>query len=186
MPRAGLSTEVIVEEAARVVDQVGRNRLTLAELAKRFGVAQPSLYKHVDGLEDLHRLLSMKVMYDMGDIIRRASTGKAGADALRAVANAYRSFALAHPGHYTYVFRTPTPGDTQFAAATDDVLSVLYAVFEGYGISGEDVVDAARFVRSTLHGFVRLELDGGFEMPYSIDRSFEHLIEATDQALANW
>lgn len=186
MPRAGLSAEVIVDEAARVVDEVGRDRLTLAELAKRFAVAQPSLYKHVSGLDGLHRLLSIKVMRDLGDTLRRASTGKAGSDALRAIAAAYRGYARRHPGCHAYLLRAPDLADRDLAEVTADVLSVLYAVFAGYDITGEDAVDAARFVRSVLHGFVSLELGGGFEMPQSVERSFERLVTAADQALTNW
>ena len=62
MPRAGLSPDLIVSEAARLADEVGRDRLTLTELAKRFGVAQPSLYKHVNGLDALQRLLAVRVL----------------------------------------------------------------------------------------------------------------------------
>jgi len=59
-------------------------------------------------------------------------------------------------------------------------------VFAGYGITGNRAIDAARFVRSTLHGFVSLELGGGFELRRSVDRSFQRLIAATDQALTGW
>ncbi len=88
-----MSADVIVTEAARLVDEGGRDRITLAELAKRFGVAQPSLYKHVTGLEGLHRLLAVKVTREVADTLRRAGTGKAGPDALRAIAKAYRDYA---------------------------------------------------------------------------------------------
>lgn len=186
MPRAGLSPDVIVTEAARLIDEVGRDRLTLAELAKRFGVAQPSLYKHVTGLEGLHGLLAVKVVREVGETLRRAGTGKAGPDALRAIAKAYRDYAMAHPGCYGYILRAPAPGNDDLEAAAAEILSVLYAVFAGYGITGDDAVDAARLVRSTLHGFVSLELGGGFEMARSVDRSFERLVAATDQALTGW
>jgi AcrR family transcriptional regulator len=186
MPRAGLSPDVVVDEAARLVDEVGRDRLTLAALAKRFGVAQPSLYKHVDGLDGLHGLLAVKVLREVGESLRRAGTGKAGPDALRAVATAYRDYALGHPGCYTYVLRAPAPGDDDLEAAATEILSVLNDVFAGYGITGDVAIDAARFVRSTLHGFVSLELGGGFGMPRSVDHSFQRLVAATDQALAAW
>lgn len=186
MPRAGLSPEVIVSEAARLVDEVGRDRLTLAELAKRFGVAQPSLYKHIDGLEDLHRLLAVKVVRAVGDTLRRAGTGRAGSDALRAVATAYRDYALAHPGCYAYILRAPAPGEDDLEAAATEILSILDDVFAGYGITGDGAIDAARFLRSTLHGFVSLELGGGFKMPRSVEHSFQRLVAATDQALAGW
>jgi AcrR family transcriptional regulator len=186
MPRAGLSADVIVREAARVVDELGGDRLTMAELAKRFGVAQPSLYKHVNGLGGLQRLLAVKVAGAVGDALRRAATGKSGPDALRAIAHAYRDYARAHPGRYTYILRAPGPGDRDFEAAADEILSVLNAIFSAYDITDDDAVDAARFVRSTLHGFVSLELGGGFAMPQPIDHSFERLIRATDNALTTW
>jgi AcrR family transcriptional regulator len=186
MPRAGLSSDVIVSEAAALVDETGRDRLTLAELAKRFGVAQPSLYKHVDGVDALHRLLTVKVLREVGDVLRRAATGRAGPDGLQAIAQAYRSYALAHPGCYSYILRAPEPGDDELTDAGNEILSVLYDVLAGYGIKGNDAVDAARYVRSALHGFVSLELGGGFKMPRSVDHSFRRLVAATDQALASW
>ena len=59
-------------------------------------------------------------------------------------------------------------------------------MFTGYGISGSDAIDAARFVRSVLHGFVSLELGGGFGMPQSVDSSFDRLVAATNRALSDW
>jgi AcrR family transcriptional regulator len=46
MPRVGLTHERVVAEAAVVADEVGLESLTLAAVAKRVGVAIPSLYKH--------------------------------------------------------------------------------------------------------------------------------------------
>ncbi len=181
-----MSPDVLVAEAARLVDEVGRDRLTLAELAKRFGVAQPSLYKHVSGLEGLHDLLAAKVATDVGNNLRRAATGKSGAAAVRAIAKAYRGYAKDHPGCYAYIVRAPTPGNDDLEAAASEILSVVYAVLAGYGITGNDAVDAARFVRSALHGFASLEIGGGFEMARSVDRSFDRLVTATDKALTGW
>jgi AcrR family transcriptional regulator len=186
VPRAGLTPDVVVDEAARLIDETGLERLTLSELAKRFGVAQPSLYKHVDGLEGLHRLLAVRVLRELGATIRRASTGKAGADAVTATAQAYRTYAVAHPGRYAYLLRAPEPGDAASAAAAAEILSVFDAVFAGYGITGAAAVDAARFVRSALHGFVSLELGGGFGLARSVDASFERMVAALNHALAAW
>ena len=56
-----------------------------------------------------------------------------------------------------------------------------------YGIEGEsDLVDAVRFLRSALHGFVALELAGGFAMARSTDTSFDAAVAGLDRALAGW
>jgi AcrR family transcriptional regulator len=175
-----------VDEAARLVDEADGERLTLSALAKRFGVAQPSLYKHVDGLDGLNRLLTIRVLREIGEILRRASTGKAGAEAVTALATAYRAYALAHPGRYAYVLRAPAADEDAWEEAAAEILSVFDDVFAGYGIEGADAIDAARFLRSTLHGFVSLELGGGFGIPQSIDASFYRLVTATNHALQAW
>ena len=186
MPRAGLTSDVVVDGAAQLVDESGSERLTLSELAKRFGVAQPSLYKHVQGLDDLNRLLAVRVIGEVAETMRRATTGKAGADAVSALADAYRAYALAHPGRYPYILRAPAPGEALLAAAATEILSIFDDVFAGFGITGTDAIDATRFVRSALHGFVSLELGGGFGMPYSADNSFRRLVAATNRALSDW
>ena len=40
----------------------------------------------------------------------------------------------------------------------------------------DELVHRVRTVRSAVHGFVSLELSGGFGLPQDIDESFEHLI----------
>lgn len=186
MPRAGLSTEVVVAEAVRLVDEVGPQRLTLAALASRFGVALPSLYKHVGGLDDLHGRLAVVAARDLADALRRAATGRAAGDALAGVARAYRAYASAHPGCYAYLLR-PRPGDPAHAEATGELLDVLAEVLAGYAVTGEDdVVDAARLLRSALHGWVVLETTGGFAMTREVDLSFEVLVASLDRALATW
>ena len=173
-------------EAVRLVDEVGPQRLTLAALAQRFGVALPSLYKHVAGLDDLHGRLAVVAVRDLGDTLRRAATGKAGADATTAVAAAYRRYARDHPGCYGYLLR-PRPGDEEHARVSGEILAVLYDVLSGYGVTREaDAVDAARFLRSALHGWVALETGEGFAMARSVDRSFDRLVDALDNALAGW
>jgi AcrR family transcriptional regulator len=186
VPRAGLSTEVVVAEAARVVDEVGPGSLTLAVLAQRFGVAQPSLYKHLRGLDDLHGRLATLAARELGAELRRAVTGLAGEQAVHASAVAYRRYAREHPGRYRYLLR-PRADDEEHARASAEVLEVLYAVLAGYGLVEEDdLVDGARLMRSTLHGFVSLDLEGGFAMSRSVDRSFDRLVGALHTALTAW
>lgn len=184
MPRAGLSAELVVEEAARLVDAEGADRLTLAALAQRFGVAVPSLYKHVGGLEDLHGRLALRAARELVTALRRAATGRSGAEAVAAVAHAYRANARAHPGTYAYVL-APRAGDDEHARASEELLEVLAEVLAGYGITGDDdLVDAIRMLRSTLHGWVGLENAGGFAMSRSVDRSFDRLVAGLDAALS--
>jgi AcrR family transcriptional regulator len=186
VPRAGLTTDTVVAEAARVADEVGHERLTLAAVAQRFGVALPSLYKHVDGLDGLQRSLAVLATREFGVALGKAAVGRARGEALEAMASAYRDWARRHPGRYAATVRAPDADDEDHLAAAAEVLEVVDAVLRGYGVTGEDAIDAARTVRSALHGFVALELAGGFGLPRDVDRSFERLVQALGDALEAW
>lgn len=173
-------------EAAALADEVGFDQISLAALAGRLGVKVPSLYKHVDGLPGVRRGITVAATRQLGDVLGTAAMGRSGGDALVAVADAYRRFALEHPGRYAATVRAPAPEDDEHLEAANAVLAVVLAVLAGYGLEGDDAVDAARALRSTLHGFAALEGTGGFGLPRDVDRSFERTVRALDRALADW
>ncbi|WBO63865.1 TetR/AcrR family transcriptional regulator [Streptomyces camelliae] len=186
MPRPGLNLEIVVAEAARLADEVGLDHLTLTALAQRFGVATPSLYKHVGGLDDLQRHIATRAVRELGDAMAAASVGRARSDALRAMADAYRDYARAHPGRYAATLHAPGAADTEHITASDALLRTVFAVLHGYDLGDDDLVDATRAIRAMLHGFVALEAAGGFGMPQDIERSYARLIDTLDTVFTAW
>jgi|BarGraNGADG00212_1021973.scaffolds.fasta_scaffold40965_2 AcrR family transcriptional regulator len=185
-PRPRLSTASVVDAAIELVDQQGRGALTLAAVAKRTGVATPSLYKHVSSLESLQQKVSARVTGELARALTTAIAGRSGEDALRWVAHAYRDYALAHPGRYPMTQRVPDPEDPEHLAAGEQAVHAMVAALRGYGLDGDDAIDATRLTRSALHGFVSLQVDGGFGLPQDVGRSFERLIAALHVSLSNW
>jgi AcrR family transcriptional regulator len=186
MPRAGLNTDRVVAEAAMLADEVGLDQLTLAALAARLGVRQPSLYKHVASLDALRQRISMLAKAELADVLGRAAIGRAGDDALVALAHTYRSWAIGHPGRYQAAQRPPVPGDAEDTEVSWRAVQVVAAVLDGYGLTGDDAIDAIRAFRAALHGFVSLEAAGDFALPVSLDRSFDRLVNALRVALSGW
>ena len=184
MPRAGLTREAVVAEAARIADEVGYERLTLAAVAERFGVAVPSLYKHVDGLSALRRELTVLAIGELGVALEGAV--REAEEGVRAIATAYRDFARSHPGRYAATIRAVDPADAEAAAASDAVLGTVLSVLSAYGLTGADAIDATRALRAALHGFVALEAAGGFGLPQDVDRSFDRLVDMLDAAMRAW
>jgi AcrR family transcriptional regulator len=176
----------VIEEAERMVDEVGFEALTLAALAQRLGVKQPSLYKHIDGAASLRRAIVIRTGRQLTDKLTRAAVGRSRGDAIMAIAVAHREWALAHPSRYQLSqlnLDAADPGLTQVAA---DYVQVFRDVLSGYGLADDDVIDAIRGVRSALHGWIVLEAGGGFAMPYDIDRSFRRLVQTLADALDHW
>ena len=186
MPRAGLTRDRVIEEAATMADEVGLSRMTLAALAERLGVRQPSLYKHIDSMAGLQRSISLRSKRELADVLARAAVGRSGADAIHAMSHAYRGWALEHPARYEASNMMPAPGDTESEAASLAGIQIIADVLAAYELEGDDAVDAIRAFRSTLHGFISLEAQGGFALSTSIDRSFERLVHGFAVALSRW
>jgi AcrR family transcriptional regulator len=182
MPRVGLDSEAVVAAAAALADEEGLERLTLARLAGALGIRTPSLYAHVEGLADLRGRLGARGARELASELQMAAAGRSGADALRAVAVAYRAYAHAHPGSYAAMQAVSDREENRAAGAA--LVALLLAVLDGYGLDGDDAIHAVRAVRSALHGFVALEREGGFGIPLALDDSFATLVQMIDAGLS--
>jgi AcrR family transcriptional regulator len=169
-----------------MADEVGLNRLTLAALAERLGVRQPSLYKHIDSMAGLHRDIAVHAKRDMGEVLARASVGRSGAEAISAMSHAYRDWALKHPARYEASNLMPAPGDLEDEAVSIAAIQVIADVLTSYHLEGDDAVDAIRTFRSTLHGFVSYETAGAFRWSADVNRSFDRLVHGFIVALDHW
>lgn len=72
-------------------------------MARRTGVATPSLHKHEQpgsGLEALQQKISELVTAELAGVLSTAIAGRSGEDAFRFLAHAYRDYALSYPGRY--------------------------------------------------------------------------------------
>jgi AcrR family transcriptional regulator len=186
VPRAGLTTSRVVEEAENVADECGFENLTLAAVAPRLGVRMPSLYKHVAGIDELRQLMSVHAKNETADVLARAAAGKSGPQALRSMLGAWRMWAKAHPGRYAATVRAPDSDEVEDTGASNAVLDIIYAALADYRLEGEDAVNAIRLLRAHFHGFISLERAEGFKFPNDIDYSFDLLIGALDRILRNW
>ncbi|WP_448073911.1 TetR/AcrR family transcriptional regulator [Georgenia yuyongxinii] len=182
MPRAGLTPDRVVDLGCEIADEVGWDNLTLAAVAQRAGVRLPSLYKHVANADDLRARIAVRALTELRDALAAAVRAAPGAE-LDALARAYRDFARAHPGRYPAVVRAARPDEPELAAAGRALLEVIDDGLAGYGLTGEDLVDAVRILRSALHGFVALEAGGGFRLAREVEQTFTRMITGLGAAL---
>jgi AcrR family transcriptional regulator len=172
-PRAGvrapartakLSRDIIVNAALAFLDREGWDALTVNALANHLGTKGPSLYNHVQSLEDLRRTVRMRVIGDFIEMLNTVGRGRTRDDAVLVMASAYRSYAHHHPGRYSAFTRMPFGGDDpEYSAATKAAAGPVIAVLASYGLEGEDAFYAALEFWSALHGFVLLEMTGAMD-----------------------
>jgi len=184
MPRAGLTPQVVAQAAAALVDREGAAALTITHVADDLGVRPPSLYNHIDGRDALERLVALDGIDRLADTCRTAVMGRSLGAALRALAHAYRAFAVTHPGVYQLTQRA-RPGDASYERKAARLLEPVLALLSGYGLPQADRVHAARTLRSALHGFVMLEQQSGFGLDIDGDLSFEWMLHTIERGLAS-
>ena len=186
MPRAGLTRDTLVSAAADIADEIGFDHLTLAVLAKRFGVRDASLYTHIRGLADLQEGVALLALDEWAALLGAAVAGRSGRDALTGFADAYRAFATGHPGRYAATRFPVAPERLAASAGAARVIELCYALLRGYDLDENDATDAVRLIRSTFHGFSDLEATGGFMAARDLDASWRRAVDALHHALTDW
>ncbi len=190
-PRAGLDRAMVVRAAAALLDKAVAEGKTVADalnlraLADDLGVKPPSLFNHINGLDDLRRELTLLCLRESYAIFARATIGKAADDAVRALADTYRAFVHQRPGLYSALQWIPNPGDAEIQEAARELIGLVVAVLADYGLQGDDALHAVRGLRSIAHGFASLEMSGTFGLPLDCDESYRRLIDSYIDYLHN-
>ena len=155
------------------------NRTNLLEsfLVDAFAGEVLQLHHHVDGVDGLRHDLAVQATMNLANALRDAAVARAGADALRSIARAYRSFAVDHPGQYASSLLPPSGTEDSLVASHQAILQLFVQVLAAFDISGDDAVHAARTIRSAVHGFVSLEAIDALTLHQPSDESFDHLVE---------
>lgn len=175
--RRRLNRELVIEKAAEMTDEGGSlTAVSLTALAQELDIRPPSLYNHVDSLEDLHCGMATFALRQLTTDLRQASSGLVGREAILAIADAYRKFVRKHPGIYPLTIRAPRPGENELAALAQELLQMLLLVMASLGLQGNDAFHAIRGLRAILHGFTSLEAAGGYKMPLDQEESFQRLV----------
>ena len=183
--KLGLTLDQVVAAAAEIADRDGLDTLSLASVASTLGVRSPSLYNHVDGLAGLRRQLSIHASSLLTAELADSIDGLESTPALRAIAEQLRSFAHRHPGLYDSFLPAPTPQqDPELAAALAQPVGVVGSVLAEMGVDPTGMIPLIRALRASVHGFVQLELRGGFGLPDDIDDSFTTTVDLVIDAIA--
>jgi AcrR family transcriptional regulator len=173
----GLTTDRVAREAADLADEVGFDKLTVAAVARRVGVADASLYAHVRNLAELRERVAALATGELADALGEAVAGLAGSEALRAFADAYRDFAHGRPGRYA---ATQLPVESEGGGR---VVAACAALLRGYALDETARIDAIRLLCSTFHGWVTLEAANRFRLGRPTGESWRVALDLLDGAL---
>lgn len=173
-----LTKEKVVNKAAELANELGDvHQLTLKDLAAALNIKVPSLYNHINGIDGLIYALRIYALTIWYENLRDAMAGKTGSEALWAATISYRSFAHANPGIYQLILPAGET-DPEIDRIGWNTISLLLLVLGSFGLDGDEALHVVRGFRSLAHGFVSLELAGGFGLDLDLDQSYQRLFEA--------
>ncbi|MGQ5578114.1 TetR/AcrR family transcriptional regulator [Streptomyces sp. ECR3.8] len=185
-PRVGLTTERLTQAGATLADEVGFDQVTVSELARRFDVKVASLYSHVKNSHDLKTRIALLALEELADRVADALAGRAGKDALVALANVYRDYAREHPGRYAAAQFRLDPG-TAAASAGVRHAKMTRALLRGYHLDEPDQTHAVRLLGGVFHGYVSIEMGGGFSHSApDTEETWSRVLDALDALLRTW
>ena len=188
--KLGLTLDDVTDAAVAEAEEVGLDAVGLSSVAARLGIKTPSMYNHVDGVDGLRRLVGCGPPRPWPPASKTQPPRRPGgrrrrpATQIRALAAAYRTFAHDHPQLYAAMLPAPDPEvDPDGAAVFAQSVEVVARVFADTGVAEADMIPTIRAFRSTIHGFVDLELRGGFGLPEDADHSFDTAVDIVIAAL---
>jgi AcrR family transcriptional regulator len=170
------SLDAIVAAARDLLETEGLAGLTMQAVAQRVGVRAPSLYKRVQGRDQLVQLVAEATLVEVGGRLE-ASTD------LVDLVGVFRAFGHERPAAFQLVM-TPGPGvptaRPEFGAETSRPILRHAAVLAG----DDKALEAARTVTAWAAGFVTMELAGSFGLGGDVDAAWRFGAEAIVAAVA--
>jgi AcrR family transcriptional regulator len=152
----------IVAAATRILEENGREALTMRRLGEAIGIRAPSLYKHFPDKTAVEVALINDGFEAIAAAFETAITENG--ESLEALAAAYRTFARARPHLYRLMTTGPLPRERLRAGVE------ALAAAPVLRVTGDP--DLARAAWAFAHGMTILELDGRFPPGADLDAAW--------------
>lgn len=171
------SLAAIVLAARDILERNGLTGLTMQSVAHRVGVRAPSLYKRVNGRDDLIRLTAEATLSDLAVRLDSASSALELADK-------FREFGHERPAAFQLVVTpgagVPVARPEFWAAASESVLEITQTL-----AGTERSLEAARTLTAWASGFISMELNGGFNLGGNVEQAWQFGVTSILEAITN-
>lgn len=173
MSRADIDKSVIINKAVELANEIGFEKVTLKLLASNLNIKPPSLYNHINGLEDLQKEVMLYGWKQLEERVIEAAIGVTGYDALEAMGRTFYKYATENSGVFDAMLWYNKFQSDEMQDATKRIFSVIYKIFSTLNISQENCDHLIRTYRAFLEGYILLVNNNAFGHPLSIEGSFE-------------
>jgi AcrR family transcriptional regulator len=166
------TSKELVEAGIRVLREHGAAELTLRRVAEAAGSSTMGVYTGFGGRTGLLEAIYLRGFESLRDALEPGA-GDGPIERIRAVAFAYRRFALADPELYALMFERPIPDFDPSPELRRRALGMTFGLLtDATGeavrarlISAADPVRAAYLLWTAIHGMVSIELTHSLRSP---------------------
>ena len=163
-----VSKSLVIETASKIADKQGLNNLSLKAVAEELNVRTPSLYNHIESLDDLLREVAHKGMRSMNEQMTQAAIGKSGNTALKSISVEYLNFIIEHPGVYETIQWATWHGTNETAEIFQNYIKILSTIILSYSFPSESTNEILNLFTGFLHGFTTLQVRYAFSEPQKV------------------
>ena len=160
----------LLTSARSLLEESGPASLSVREIARRVGIAAPSVYHHFANLEAITLALVEQGFTEFEQQLKKAPTNAKGR--LRETGTAYVRFACTNPNLYRLMFGE---GFRLATNASDPIRQLKQLTYEKLraGLSlrlpPDKVPDAALYLWSITHGLAMLIIDGQLGLETNVE-----------------
>lgn len=178
MPRKGLTKELIVDAAVRLIEERGNQAFSLNELARHLEIKPASLYNHIQNIAELNDEIESRIARMLRRAELAAIQDKSGDSAIYALCNAYRTFANEHMELYKVnIGRQVVKNDFE-KVEKGEIIDPIFKVLADFQLTEDVQMHWHRILRATLHGFITQEFASRFRgFPVDHDKTYQMAVE---------
>jgi AcrR family transcriptional regulator len=162
----------VVRAARELLESGGPDAFTMRNVAERLGVRAPSLYKHLPDKETIEAAIIAEGFAESAERFEVAAAADRRRP-LRALAAAYRAFALDHPHLYRLMTERPLRRDLLPPEVEARAAAPL--------VAATGSIDRARAAWAFAHGMTILELNGRFPPDADLTSAWRQGVEAFER-----
>lgn len=176
-----VNREIVVQTASDIADKNGLNKVSLKVVAENIGIRTPSLYNHIESLDDLLLEIAHKGMREMNNQMTKAAIGNFGDTAIKCISIAYFNFIITHPGVYETIQWATWHGNNETLEIFDEYKSLLEKLILSCNLKIKKTDEVLNLIMSVLHGYSTLQLGKAL---MSQEEAIKGLIDSIDTVLS--
>jgi AcrR family transcriptional regulator len=180
-----LTREDVINAALYCLETEGEKSLGINRVARELNIKPPSIYNHIKSNDDLRTAVAVegwKKLY--GSLAVTGITSKNPVEGITLLLNTYREFAHNNKSLYMVISTTSIEQDhPEFLDVSQKLFQLFNHILAGLKLSKDNEIHIIRWLRSMAHGFIILELQGQFEIPVTINDSYDFIIKTAIKVL---